>query len=185
MNKPAQTAIIKYDRRFLVLGKECCNSPDLCSPVWFSFRLKPTAWPTNWNQIQSQLACIDPYLTSRLGMDWYWLTIKPLAGLSRDLLNMLNEKVSYLCPSMREKRNSSTCKTTAEPGLGVGRHAADMAVRSLLVSLYVIQWHLAFLLWYLTQNGPRYIRAGPKHVLKEKCQGLLIAFLLHSLFLYY
>lgn len=132
VNKPAQTAIIKYDRRFLVLGKECCNSPDLCSPVWFSFRLKPTAWPTNWNQIQSQLACIDPYLTSRLGMDWYWLTIKPLAGLSRDLLNMLNEKVSYLCPSMREKRNSSTCKTTAELGLGVGRHAADMAVHSLL-----------------------------------------------------
>ncbi len=117
VNKPAQTVMIKYDRRFLVLGNKCWNSPDLCSPVWFSFRLKPTAWPTNWNQIQSQLACIDPYLTSRLGMDWYWLTIKPLAGMSRDLLNMLNEKVSYLCPSMNDKRNSSTCKTTAELGL--------------------------------------------------------------------
>lgn len=159
MNKPSQTVIIKYDWRFLVLGKECCNSPDLCSPVWFSFRLKPTAWPTNWNQIQSQLACIDPYLTSRLGMDWYWLTIKPLAGLSRNLLNMLNENVSYLYPSVHEKRNSSTC-AWPRSWQACGRHGSPFPFTVSLHAVYVMWcniWMLHdILLWNLTQNGPKY-----------------------------
>ena len=70
----------------------CINSSDLCSRSWFTLWLKTSAGLlTNWNQISSAASGIDPYLTSRLRIDWHWLTIKMLSSTSSCQATVENE----------------------------------------------------------------------------------------------
>ena len=95
----ALRVIMKYDRNFLVLDQwqersctACINSSDLCSRSWFTWWLKTSAGLlTNWNQISSAASGIDPYLTSRLRIDWHWLTIKMLSSTSSCQATVENE----------------------------------------------------------------------------------------------
>lgn len=87
----ALRVIMKYDRNFLVLDQwqersrtAAINSSDLRSRSWFTLWLKTSAGLLpNWNRISSAASGIDLYLTSRLRIDWHWLTIKMLSSSPR------------------------------------------------------------------------------------------------------